>query len=160
MLGTSVMMGSQALAQQQPAQLPPPPAPPGPNITLEQAQKVVAAAVAEGNKLPYKLVIAILGSDGQLVYFVRQDGAPLASVGIAQGKARTAATYGRSSKVFFDLMEAGRTYLATLDPNLVASPGGEPIVVGGKLIGAIGVSGGPTGAQDLGAALAGANALK
>jgi uncharacterized protein GlcG (DUF336 family) len=64
-----------------------------------------------------------------------------------QGKARTAARYRRESRVFYNAMETGHPYVATLDPTLIASPGGFPLIEGGKLVGAIGCSGG-TGDQD------------
>jgi uncharacterized protein GlcG (DUF336 family) len=91
--------------------------------------------------------IAVVDTHGDLVHFSRVDGAQLASVTIAQGKARTSARYRRESRVFFNAYETGHPYVGTLDPTLIASPGGFPLVEGGKLIGAIGCSGG-TGDQD------------
>jgi uncharacterized protein GlcG (DUF336 family) len=85
--------------------------------------------------------------------------AQIASIDISQKKARTAARYRRSTRLFFAAMETGHPYIATLDPTLTASAGGIPLVVGGKLIGAIGCSGG-TGDQDEAACLAGAAKVK
>jgi uncharacterized protein GlcG (DUF336 family) len=87
------------------------------------------------------------------------DGAQLASINISQNKARTAARYRRESRAFFNAYETGHPYVGTLDPNLVASPGGYPLVEGGKLIGAIGCSGG-TGDQDAVICKVGADMVK
>lgn len=82
----------------------------------------------------------------------------LASPSIAQNKARTAAQFRRDTKILFDLTETGHNYVTTLDRTLVASPGGLPIILEGKLIGAIGCSGG-TGPQDAVVCQAGVDAL-
>jgi glc operon protein GlcG len=132
----------------------------GAPITLEQAKKAAVAAEAEANKSNLKLTFAIVDPSGTLVYLQKGDGSINASSDVAIGKARTAARYRRPSKDFFDMMESGHSYAATLDPTLVASAGGVPIVVDGKVIGAIGSSGAPTGLIDLAAATAGAAALK
>ncbi len=87
------------------------------------------------------------------------DGAQVASVAISQGKARTAARYRRPTQVFYNAYESGHPYVATLDPTLVASPGGFPLIEGGKLIGAIGCSGG-TGDQDALICKVGADMIK
>jgi uncharacterized protein GlcG (DUF336 family) len=87
------------------------------------------------------------------------DGAQLGSIGVAQGKARTAARYRRESRAFYNAFETGHPYVATLDPTIVASPGGIPLIEGGKIIGAIGCSGG-TGDQDAAACKAGADVVK
>lgn len=128
-------------------------------ITLERAKQVAAAAEAEAKRRDWKFVIAIVDTHGDPVYFVKMDGAQTASVTIAPGKARTAARYRRPSLIFFNAMETGHPYVATLDPTLVASAGGNPIIEGGRIIGAIGVSGG-TGDQDNVVSLAGAAAVK
>ena len=78
---------------------------------------------------------------------------------ISQGKARTAARFRRESRVFYNAYETGHPYVSTLDPTLVASPGGYPLIEGGKLIGAVGCSGG-TGDQDAAACKAGADLVK
>lgn len=154
-----VALGSVAYAQQQAAPPPPPPAY-GPPVTTDQAKKAVAAAVAEAKTKPYLLVFAVVDPSGNLVYFEKMDGAIYASNDIAIGKARTAATFKRPTFGFFEQMEAGHNYIMTLTPGLVASGGGLPLVVEGKIVGAIGVSGSPTGVIDQAAAQAGVDALK
>jgi glc operon protein GlcG len=127
-------------------------------ISLERAKAVSEAAVAEAKKRNWKMAIAIVEPSGDLVYFQKMDGTQLASIKVSQAKAHSAATFRRPTKVFFDQMETGHPYIATL-PGVVASDGGVPIVEGGKIIGAIGVSGG-TGAQDGVVANAGASTVK
>jgi uncharacterized protein GlcG (DUF336 family) len=144
-------MGSLALAQT-PAPAPATPAAPPaaggtPDKMLEQAKQVMAAAEAEAKKRNWKMNIAVVDTNGELVQFERMEGAQIASGSISVNKARTAARYRRESRAFFNAFETGHGYVATLDPTLVASPGGFPLVEGGKLIGAIGCSGG-TGDQD------------
>jgi glc operon protein GlcG len=131
----------------------------GTSIGLEAAQKLVAAAEAESVKHRWKLAIAVVDTHGELVHFSRMDGTMVGSVTIAQGKARTAARFRRESRVFYNAFESGHPYVATLDPTIVASPGGFPLVEGGKLIGAIGCSGG-TPEQDAAACKAGADLVK
>jgi len=134
----------------------------GPAITADQAAKVVAAAVEEAKKSPrnWKLAISVVDPNGDLVYFYKMDQTQVASIAISQGKARTAARFRRPSQVFFNVMQTpAGNFAATLDPTLVASPGGFPLVEGGKLIGAIGCSG-ATGDQDAVACKAGADTVK
>ena len=157
LVGAAIVAGS-ANAQQPaaPAAQPPaaaapaaPAAPPpayGNSITVEQAKKVAAAAVAESRKNNWFMAIAIVDTAGELVYFEKMDNTQMASIQISQGKARTAAKFKRETKVFADAMAGGANFYLSFD-GLVASPGGVPIVDGGKIIGAIGVSG-ATGAQD------------
>lgn len=167
-----VMMSAAVFAGAVQAQTPPPPPaaggtadgtpfdiPYGTPITLEAAKKLMAAVEAEAAKHRWKLNIAIVDAGGELVHFSRMDGSQLASVAIAQGKARTAARFRRETRVFYNLFETGHPYVGSLDPTLVASPGGFPLVEGGKLIGAIGCSGG-TGDQDAAACKAGVDLLK
>ena len=130
----------------------------GTPINLENAKRVIAAVEAEATRHRWKLNIAVVDTHGDLVHFSRMDGAQLASIGISQGKARTAARYRRESRAFYNAFETGHPYVATLDPTLIASPGGFPLVEGGKLIGAVGCSGG-TGDQDAAACKAGVDAL-
>jgi uncharacterized protein GlcG (DUF336 family) len=130
----------------------------GTPISLETARKLVAAVEAEASKHRWRLNIAVVDTHGDLVHFSRMDGAQLASIGISQGKARTAARYRRESRAFYNAFETGHPYVATLDSTLVASPGGWPLVVNGQLVGAIGCSGG-TGDQDAAACKAGVDAL-
>src|SRR5258708_37976627 len=128
----------------------------GTPISLETAKKLVAAVEAEASKHRWKVNIAVVDTHGELVHFSRMDGAQLASINIAQGKARTAARYRRETRVFYNAFEAGHAYWATVDPTLIASPGGWPLIEGGKLIGAIGCSG-ATADQDAAACKAGAD---
>ncbi|HXL12396.1 MAG TPA: heme-binding protein [Bradyrhizobium sp.] len=119
----------------------------GQSIGLERAKQVLGAAEAEAKKRNWKMNIAVVDTNGELVHFSRMEGAQIASGLISIGKARTSARFRRESRAFFNAYETGHGYIATLDPTLVASPGGFPLVEGGKLIGAIGCSGG-TGDQD------------
>src|SRR5258708_18583950 len=105
------------------------------------------------------MAVAIVGPAGELVYFERMDGTQLASVEISQGKARTAVLFRRPSKAFADQYAAGNTAFTTFPEKPVASEGGLPIIVNGKIIGAVGASGG-TGQQDGVTAAAGASAAK
>jgi uncharacterized protein GlcG (DUF336 family) len=131
----------------------------GLSIGLERAKQVMAAAEAEAKKRNWKMNIAVVDTNGELVHFSRMEGAQIASGTISVGKARTAARFRRESRVFYNAFETGHPYVATLDPTLIASPGGFPLVEGGKLIGAIGCSGG-TGDQDAAVCKAGADLVK
>jgi len=118
----------------------------GAPISLEHAQTAIAAALAESKKRGWKLNVAVVDSGGNLVAFARQDGAQLASIAISEHKARAAAKFRRETKAFEAGIQGGNNYLITLD-DVVGSRGGIPLVQDGKLIGAIGCSGG-TGSQD------------
>lgn len=119
----------------------------GPPISLDQAQAVIAAAVTEAKKRNWKMIVAVADSGGNLVAFQRMDGAMLASIDIAQHKARAAATYRRPTKVFEDGIQLMHlNYLLAFD-GVIASRGGIPLIVEGMMIGAIGCSGG-TDSQD------------
>jgi uncharacterized protein GlcG (DUF336 family) len=133
----------------------------GPSVTLEQAKQAATAAAAELKKgsRNWKIAIAVVDPAGELVYFEKPDSTQIASIAISQGKARTAARFRRETRAFYNAFETGHPYVATLDPTLIASPGGFPLVSGGKLIGAIGCSGG-TGDQDAAVCKAGADAIK
>jgi glc operon protein GlcG len=126
----------------------------GAPIELERAQSVIAAALAEAKKHDWKMNATVVDSGGNLVAFARMDGAQLASIAISEHKARVAATFRRETKVLENGVQSGLNYVLTLD-GVIASRGGIPLVEGGKLIGAIGVSGG-AGAQDEVCAKAGA----
>jgi glc operon protein GlcG len=167
-LSAVMLMTSTALAQ-----VPPDPANPneavpekatyvpyGPTIKLDQAMKAADAALAESTKRGWPMCIAVVGPSGDLVYFVKMDDCQYASISIAQHKARASAKYRRPTVVFERLLGRGPffSYLATLD-DVIASRGGNPIVVDGKIIGAIGVSGG-TGSQDDLISQAGAASMK
>jgi glc operon protein GlcG len=128
----------------------------GTPIALDRAKQVLAAAEAEAKKRNWKMNITVVDPNGDLVLFTRMDGAMLASIDISQGKARTSARWRRESRLFYNAMEAGRTFLPTVDRTLVANP---PLIEGGKLIGAIGCSGG-TGDQDALICKVGADLIK
>jgi glc operon protein GlcG len=131
----------------------------GTPINLETARKVIAAVEAESAKHHWKESIAVVDTNGDLVSFARMDGTQIAAGAIAVAKARTSARFRRETRVFYNAFETGHPYIGTLDSTLVASPGGFPLVEGGKLIGAIGCSGG-TGDQDAAACKAGADLIK
>jgi glc operon protein GlcG len=133
----------------------------GENIKIDQAKKVAAAAVAEATKRNWPMCISVVDTSGELVYFERMNDCQYASVTISQHKARAAARYRRPTVVFERLMGKGPffSYLPTLGDAFIGSRGGNPIVVDGKIIGAIGVSGG-TGSQDDTISQAGAKALQ
>ncbi len=145
---------------QQPVAPPPPQIPYGVPISLDQAKKVMAGAEAEAKKNKWNMVIAVLDSGGHLVMLERMDGTQLGSIDAAKDKAYSAVLYRRPTKVFQDLVGQGGPNLRLL--RLAgASPleGGIPIVVDGKIVGAIGVSG-ATSEQDAQVAKAGADTLK
>jgi glc operon protein GlcG len=118
----------------------------GAPIALQKAEDAVHAAIAEANKRGWQLNVAVVDSGGNLVTFARMDGAQLASIAISEHKARVAAKFRRPTRVLEDAVQKGIVYVATLD-DVVASRGGIPLIEDGKLIGAIGCSGG-TGSQD------------
>jgi len=166
------LMSSQALAQSPaPAAAPAQPSaggtpeimpfdiPYGQSIGLERAKQVMAAAEAEAKRRNWKMNVAVVDTNGELIQFERMEGAQIASGTISIGKARTAARFRRETRVFFNAFETGHGYINTLDPTLIASPGGFPLVEGGKLIGAIGCSGG-TGDQDAAVCKVGAEVVK
>ena len=126
-------------------------------ISGQQAKAAAAAAVAVMKSNDWRMAVAVVDPAGNLVYFEKIDGTQHASVTIAMAKARSAAAFKRPTKVFGDGI-ANNPGLATL-PGVVASEGGVPLVVDGKIIGAIGCSGG-TGQQDGTACTAGAAAVK
>jgi glc operon protein GlcG len=130
----------------------------GAPITMDQAQAAIQAVVAEANKRGWAFNVAVVDPNGDLVAFGRMDGAQLASIAISQHKARVAARYRRPTHALEDgVTKAGFNYLLTLD-DVIASRGGIPLVEGGKLIGAIGCSGG-TGSQDETVCTAGASTI-
>ena len=154
-LAVSVVLAAGAVSAQAPA------APPsyGPPITLEQAKKAMASAEAEARKNSWNVVIAIVDSGGNIVMLQRLDDTQFGSIDVARQKAHTAVAFRRPTKVFQDLIAQGGVNLRLLKLE-GASPleGGVPIVLGGKIVGAIGVSG-VTSQQDAQIAQAGADAL-
>lgn len=151
----ALLLGGHATAQQSPTPPIPPTTPYGTPITLEQAKKAADAAEAEARKRNMSMAIAIVEPTGDLVYFRKMDGTQYASIKNAQDKAISAALFRRSSKSFRERVAAGDLSPMALR-GAVASDGGVPILVNGKIIGAIGVSGG----ADDPVAQAGADALK
>jgi glc operon protein GlcG len=158
----SLLLGAALAAAPVLAQTAAPPPPPayGEPINIEQAKKAAAAAAEEAKKINTFMAIAVVSPSGDLVYFEKMDNTQYASIAIAIHKAKAAATFRRPTQSFEERVAAGGAGLTllTLD-GIIASPGGNPILVGGKVIGAIGLSGG-TGAQDHQASLAGVAALK
>jgi glc operon protein GlcG len=131
----------------------------GAPISLERAAAAIAAAIAEARKHDWKLNVAVVDSGGNLVAFQRMDGAQLASIQVSEHKARAAATFRRETKAFENAIQQNNfNYIMTID-GVIASRGGIPLVEGGKLIGAIGCSGG-TGSQDEAACKVGAATVK
>jgi uncharacterized protein GlcG (DUF336 family) len=132
----------------------------GSNVTLEQARKAVAAAEAESRKNGWPMAIAVVDNSGVLVHFVKMDGTQTGSVGVAQDKAVSAAIYRRPTKVFQDVLGKGGDGLRVLTlRGANAVDGGLPLVIDGKIIGGIGVSG-ASAEQDGIAAKAGVDAMK
>src|SRR3978361_889378 len=167
-----IAIASPVLAQTPPPAAPPTPAPAGgtPSVMpfdipsgvssgLEKAKQVMAAAENEAKRRNWKMNIAVVDTNGELVHFSRMEGAQIASVPISIGKARTAARFRRESRTFYNAFETGHGYVSTLDPTLVASPGGFPLLEAGKLVGAIGCRGGACG-QDLPVCKMGADLMK
>ena len=136
------------------------PNPYGPPITLEQARKPAAAALAEAARNKWKMAVAIVDPSGNLVYFERMDDTQAASILIAQNKARSAARFKRPTKALQDALAAGGVGLRILDlEGAVAVEGGIPLLVDGRIVGAIGVSG-DTSSNDNLCATAGVAELK
>lgn len=155
LVGAAALIGTAVSAQT-------PPAPPnldvipdkmpfntpyGTPIGAQRANALIQAAVNEANKKGWSMNIAVVDAGANLVAFLRMDGAQLASIAIAEHKARTAVKYRRATRLLEDgVQKADFKYLLTLD-DVIASRGGIPLVEDGKIIGAIGCSGG-TGSQD------------
>jgi glc operon protein GlcG len=127
-------------------------------LTLEAARGAVAAAETEARRNSWRVSIAVVDAAGELVAFQRMDDAPLTSVHIAQGKARTAARFRRPTRGLDSAVTAGRTALLAFE-GIMPVEGGVPIVVNGRVVGAVGVSG-VTSQQDAQCAQAGANAVR
>jgi len=115
----------------------------GANVNLDAAHKAIAGAMAEARKISVPMAVAVVDTAGQLVAFERMDNTQTASIGVAQDKAVSAAMYRRPTKVFQDALAGGGAGLRILTlRGANAVEGGLPIVVDGKIVGAIGVSGG------------------
>ena len=154
LVGAALLVGGNLQAQQ--------PAPPNPDaipdkvpfntpygapIGAQREQSLIQAAIAEATQRGWAMNIAIVDSGANLVAFVRMDGAQLASISIAEHKARTAAKYRRPTRVFEDAVQKSDSKnMLSLD-DVIVSRGGIPLTEDGKIIGAIGCSGG-TASQD------------
>ena len=135
----------------------PPPSPPayGEPIDLARAEKAIAASIAEATRRGWTMNIAVVDSGTNLVAFARMDGSQLASIVIAEHKARAAAAFRRPTRAFEEAARSGPAAPVVSLDGVIASAGGVPLIVDGKLIGAIGCSGG-TSAEDETTCLAGA----
>jgi glc operon protein GlcG len=118
----------------------------GTAVNAAGAKKIAAGVLAECQKNGWNVAVAVVDNHGFLVYFERMDNTQTGSMDIAVGKARSAATYRRPTRVFMEAINKGAPATATL-PGVFASPGGLPIMVDGKVTGGVGVSG-VTGDQD------------
>ena len=134
------------------------PNPYGLNINLATAKKIALAATKEAETLKINVIIAIVDTGGHLIYLERFDKAQFGSINVAVHKARCSVAYKRPTKAFEEAVNSGNINLLTLD-DICAVEGGLPIIQGGKIIGAIGVSGG-TIQEDGQIANAGISALK
>jgi len=135
------------------------PNPYGVSINLETAKKVAAAAIAEARKNNWTMAVAITDAAGDLIYFEKIDATQTGSVKVSMNKARSAALFKRPTKAFQDVLAAGGEGLRVLGlEGAVPVEGGLPLLMDGKIVGAIGVSGG-TSQQDGVSAKAGADAL-
>jgi len=136
------------------------PAPYGMPISLENAKKAAAPAVAEAAKNNWAMAVAIVDPSGNLVYYEKMDNTQLGSANVAIDKARSAALFKRPTKALQDALAAGGDGLRILKiQGAVPVEGGIPLIMDGKIVGAIGVSGGSS-AQDAQCAKAGADVLK
>jgi glc operon protein GlcG len=145
MLGSRLVIPSSAAAQSHPA------------LTLERATRIADAAQAEATRNKWNVVVAVVDEGGYLVHLRRLDGTQLGSVAVAEEKAKSAVLFRRPTKAFADAVASGRTAVLRL-PGAIPIEGGVPLVAGGQVIGAIGVSG-VTAEQDGQVAQAGAKAL-
>lgn len=136
------------------------PIPYGPSITLEQAKTLLTAAEAEAKKQKWPVAIAVMDPSGNLVAFQKLDNTQIGSIDIAQAKAKSAALFRRPTKAFEDLLAMGGANLRILKlPHAFPVEGGIPIILDGKVIGAVGVSG-VKSSEDAQVAQAGIDALK
>ena len=153
-IGATMLLAVEAHAQAGPPAY-------GETISAETAKKAATAAIAESRKNGWGMCVAVTAPSGDLVYFERMDNCQYASTAISIHKAKAAATFRRPTKAFEDRIATGGPAgmaVVTLD-GVIASEGGIPIVIGGKIVGAIGCSG-ATGQQDGVACQAGVDAVK
>ena len=153
-------LAGRALLAALPAKAQTPPPPYGPPIGIENARKAMAAAEGEAVKNNWAVVIVIIDSGGHIVMLHRRDDVQLSSIELSQGKAKTALMFKRPSKVLDDAIASGGPGLRFLAlKDIVPLEGGLPLMLDGKIVGAIGVSG-VLSSQDAQIAKAGADALK
>ena len=126
-------------------------------LTVDAARKMAAAAVAEAKKNNWMMAVAVVDDGGHLLYFERNENTQTGSIRIAIDKARSAAAFRRPTKAWEDALAGGRSAVLGLR-GAVPSEGGVPIVVDGRVIGAVGASGG-SAQQDGQVAKAGVDAL-
>jgi glc operon protein GlcG len=166
-LGVAIVTGllgvsGAALAQQNPLDVVPDKmpfyAPYGTPISLAKAQAAIAAAAAEAEKHGWALDIAVFDSGANIVAFERMDNAQLGSIAVSEHKARTAVKFRRPTKAFEEAVQKGNNFALSVD-DAITVRGGIPLIEDGKLIGAIGCSGG-AGSQDEVACMAGAATIK
>jgi glc operon protein GlcG len=154
-IGTAMILATSASAQTPP----PPPSYGSPGVTIAQARKAVEAAEAEAAKNGWKMAIVVVTNEGDLILFNRMDDTQFGSSDVAIRKAKTAAAFRRPTKVFQDAVNATPPALPILTLGAIAVEGGLPLVASGKIIGAIGCSGG-TAAEDGQACRAGAATIQ
>jgi uncharacterized protein GlcG (DUF336 family) len=132
----------------------------GLSINLDTAKKIAASAIAEARKNHWTMAVAVIDTGGHLVYFEKMDGTQTGSVRVAISKGRSAVLFKRPTKAFQDMVAAGGEGLRMLRlEGAIPIEGGLPLLMDGKIVGAIGVSGG-TSQQDGVVAKAGADTLK
>ena len=146
----ALFVAGAAFAQQMPN-------PYGPNISLEKAKAVAAAAAAKAKEMKVNMCIAVVDTGGQLVYFERFDVVQWGSIDVAVHKAKASVQYKRATLALENAVKSNVHYL-TLD-GISAIEGGVPIIEGGRIIGAIGASGGSS-VQDGQVAQAGTAVIK
>jgi glc operon protein GlcG len=129
------------------------------SLSLEDARKAAAGAAAEAKKNGWKMAIAVVDDGGHLIYFERIDDTQIGSIDVSIGKARTALAFKRPTKALEDAINTGQNAAILSFPNVLPREGGIPFVVDGKVVGAIGVSGGKS-SEDAQVASAGIDALK
>lgn len=124
----------------------------GPPIRMDAAREIIDAGIAQAEARGLVLAFAVVEPSGELVAFARMDDVPYASIRIAQQKARTAARFRMTTAQFEERIQTGRVVLLSSD-EVIAVGGGVPIIVNGRVIGALGVSG-ATAAEDAAVAAA------
>ncbi len=157
---TTMCVGMTVSARAQAPAAAPPPTPYGPSINMETAKRVAAASVAEARRNNWFMAVAIVDPSGELIYFEKMDNTQAASGAIAIDKARSSARFKRPTKAMQDVLAAGGEGLRFLVlQGAIPAEGGIPIVMDGKIVGAVGASGG-AGNQDAQTASAGAVVVK